>query len=138
MLSLRCKLMQYAHLSCFSDEEFCKVQLFVAVAEDSGEYTGVAGLRREPPRDGRQVGEIISVSVRPEFRKRGIGQSLLSHVISVARDEGIEVLELLTLKDVLADAVRLYERNGFHVAREKLVPHYHLLYMEKELSALPE
>jgi ribosomal protein S18 acetylase RimI-like enzyme len=50
--------------------------------------------------------------VRPEFRGRGFGESILDHLTDYARTHGISVLRLET--GIHQDAaVRLYERVGF-------------------------
>ena len=58
---------------------------------------------------------INNVAVRPEFRGRGIGTSLLHHVLAEAKRLGAR-RATLEVRASNAAAQRLYERLGFYVA----------------------
>ena len=83
------------------------------------------------------VAEITTVSVRASHRRQGLGQRLLSHAIQCAASQGFKRLTLITLKDVLADAVRLYERNGFVTVSELVTPFYRVITMERDVVLAP-
>lgn len=60
---------------------------------------------------------IANFGVHPEYRSQGIGQSLLSHIKTLAQQQGCSILSL----DVSCENPRgqsLYERIGFKVVQE--------------------
>jgi putative acetyltransferase len=61
---------------------------------------------------GREYGEIKRMYVRPLFRGRGFGKSMLKHLEEHARQNGVDLLRLETGIHQ-TDAIRLYERFGF-------------------------
>src|SRR5687767_3157578 len=61
------------------------------VAEDGKEIVGVAGLEL-----CRGNALLRSVAITPEWRSRGLGRSLLTHVIADAESRGLRALYLLT------------------------------------------
>jgi ribosomal-protein-alanine N-acetyltransferase len=65
---------------------------------------------------------INNVAVRPEFRGRGIGASLLEHVFMEARRLGA-LRATLEVRASNHAALRLYERLGFYVAGRR--KHYY-------------
>lgn len=88
---------------------------FVAwIAEQDGQPIGGAGVlwERVPPTvrnlSGRQA-YILSVYVRPAFRRRGIANDLVESALAYAKDSGAEVIALHASPTGRA----LYERHGF-------------------------
>ena len=76
---------------------------------------GAIGCERDPRRKGRHIGHIVSMMVRPEARRQGIGRELLQGLIGECRrTDGLEMLTL-TVTAGNAPAVHLYERSGFVV-----------------------
>ena len=74
---------------------------------------GAVGLERDERIKVRHIGHIVSMMVRESARGQGIGRALLDALIDAAREPaGLEMLTL-TVTDVNASAVRLYERTGF-------------------------
>ena len=61
------------------------------VAEDGTEIVGVAGLEL-----CRGNALLRSVAITPEWRSRGLGRSLVTHVIADAESRGLRALYLLT------------------------------------------
>jgi len=57
---------------------------------------------------------LASVFVRPENRKQGIGRKLVLHVMTQARNEGIDILYLYT-----PDQVSFYSKLGWSVLDER-------------------
>jgi len=87
------------------------------VAEDRGQgrgeaIVGVAGL--EACGDNALL---RSVAVRPEWRSRGVGNELVSRVVSDAESRGLNALYLLTLT-----AERYFPRFGFERIERSTVP----------------
>ena len=86
---------------------------FVAEAKGRrGAIVGVAGLEI--------CGEnalLRSVAVRPEWRSRGVGNDLVSRVVSDAESRGLNALYLLTLT-----AERYFPRFGFERVERETVP----------------
>lgn len=60
---------------------------------------------------------IRSMAIKPSAQRGGIGQRLLETLEAFAHEAGYEKLYLYTTF-VLPGAKRLYEKNGFYVARE--------------------
>lgn len=54
----------------------------------------------------------LGMGVRREHRGKGLGQRLLTACLSLAREMGLEKVELEVYSDNIA-AIRLYERHGF-------------------------
>jgi len=74
---------------------------------------GAVGLERDERIKVRHIGHVVSMMVRESARGQGIGRALLEALIDAARDPaGLEMLTL-TVTEVNAGAVRLYERSGF-------------------------
>jgi ribosomal protein S18 acetylase RimI-like enzyme len=88
----------------------------------------LAMLALEPHSDDSTI-ELKSFSVAESARRRGLGQRMLSHALEASQSLGYLGVRLLTL-DVLPDARRLYERNGFRIVREEPTPFYRLFYYQ--------
>lgn len=56
--------------------------------------------------------EITNIVVRKDFRKKGIGNELLTELIKLAKENGKEKITLEVNNTNLA-AIKLYEKNGF-------------------------
>lgn len=57
-------------------------------------------------------GELANMAVTPAHRRRGLGAFLLSRVLDVARERGIETV-FLEVRTSNEDALKLYRRFGF-------------------------
>lgn len=66
--------------------------------------------------EGRDRAELAVLVVDSGHRGRGIGGALTEASVAAARDAGAAVMWLLTTNDNL-DALRLYQRHGFRLAR---------------------
>jgi amino-acid N-acetyltransferase len=86
---------------------------FVAEEKGSGHpIVGVAGV--EACGDNALL---RSVAVRPEWRSRGVGNELVSRIVSDAESRGLNALYLLTLT-----AERYFPRFGFERVERNTVP----------------
>ena len=56
--------------------------------------------------------EIARIAVNQKERRRGIGQSLFSHLLQVCKDKNITKI-LLDVRESNIPAIRFYEKNGF-------------------------
>jgi ribosomal-protein-alanine N-acetyltransferase len=105
------------------------------VAEEDAALAGFAMAQTMLLR-GIRVGEIITVDVAPEFRRRGVGRSLIGAVETGARADGAEALRLQVAVDNAA-ALGLYARLGFAAIGE-IQGYYHgdldAVAMEKRLA----
>jgi putative acetyltransferase len=82
---------------------------FFTLRED-GKLLGCGALKRLEPGHG----EIKSMRTSNSALGRGIGKTLLDHIIAIARSEGMFRLSLETgSTEQFAAALRLYERAGF-------------------------
>jgi amino-acid N-acetyltransferase len=82
------------------------------VAEAAGDIVGVAGL--ESCCDNALL---RSVAVRPEWRSKGLGRTLVERIIAMAEGEGIHGLYLLT-----TTAERYFPSFGFTKIAREAVP----------------
>ena len=81
----------------------------LAVVED--EVVGFCDILPNSAQGFTHVGR-LGMGVRLEWRRQGIGRRLLGACLSLARDAGIEKVELEVFSDNVA-AVRLYDSFGF-------------------------
>ncbi len=65
---------------------------------------------------GAEYGEVKRMYVRPQFRGLGLGWLMLEHLSGYCRQHGVTLLRLET-GIYQTDAIRLYERFGFHRIR---------------------
>ena len=66
---------------------------------------------------------ICSMSVFPEYRRRGSGHHFLEIAEQQAREQGFEKLSLIVMEEN-SGALKLYNSHGYQeVARETIVPH---------------
>jgi len=85
------------------------------VARDRSEMIGYV-VGRQSGWGRRKQGHIVSIAVRDDHRRHGLGATLLTEVLAQLRDAGVEevVLEVGETND---SAIRLYQRFGFEVDR---------------------
>ena len=83
----------------------------VLVAEDGGDWLGMAGWFADP--DLPAIANVWGVWVDPRARGRGVGRALVEGVVEAARGAGHRRLEL-GVTDRVPAAEALYERTGFH------------------------
>lgn len=78
------------------------------------------------------TGEIKRMRVDPAYQGKGIGQKLLTLLITRAQDLGYERLILdTTVKQIAAQ--HLYERNGFQEIRRGVLGGFETIYYKKRL-----
>ena len=82
-------------------------RLLAAVADDGDVVGCVAYCRHSPSRC-----EMKRLYVLPDYRKDGVGQTLLTEIVNLAAADGYEEMVLDTLLP-MESAIRLYRRNGF-------------------------
>lgn len=100
------------------------------LAKADGKIAGCVALR---PMDN-EAAELKRLYVRPAFRKRGIGKTLVARVLDEARQIGYRVARLDTLLE-MHDAIALYTLFGFkEVAPYRARQPTGICYFEKELS----
>ena len=80
---------------------------------DDGSLAGYAGFQRETRQKNRHKGTLVGMYVVPEFRDRGLGQTLLLKLVEEVRAlHGMEKLNL-SVTHSNAGARELYLRAGF-------------------------
>ncbi|MBQ6492493.1 MAG: tRNA (adenosine(37)-N6)-threonylcarbamoyltransferase complex transferase subunit TsaD [Erysipelotrichaceae bacterium] len=62
--------------------------------------------------------DLTRIAVREEYRHKGYGQKMMKHLISMAKGRGCEFMHL-EVNVNNADAIGLYERNGFETMRTR-------------------
>ncbi|GEN52634.1 GNAT family N-acetyltransferase [Halobacillus faecis] len=83
------------------------------VAFDHGELVATGAVTKEDDR----VGRIERMSVKKAYRRKGIGQRMLSKLEDAARSSQYERLVLET-HNTWENAVRLYASNGYHLVSD--------------------
>ena len=63
-------------------------------------------------------GEVFEVSVRPAWRRRGLGHALVSRAVHSLRKSGVDVIRLHTNANFPTRAKDLYQSIGFRVLKE--------------------
>ncbi|ADL19038.1 N-terminal acetyltransferase [Acidilobus saccharovorans 345-15] len=91
---------------------------FMIVAEEDGEVAGYALGYVE----GRGVGHLASLAVRPAFRRRGIASALLAEAERVLKGEGAVAVKL-EVRETNYPAINLYLKFGYRPARR--LPRYY-------------
>jgi mycothiol synthase len=86
--------------------------LVVSPADDRERLVGFCRVGRYPDDEGRMVGELKLLGVRPEARGRGLGRALVAWGVAAVRDRGVEDV-YLSVEGANAGALRLYEELGF-------------------------
>ena len=105
------------------------------LAEYEGQLAGCVALHRLEP----LICEMKRLYVRPQFRGKGLGRSLVDRVIAEARALGYRRMRLDTVEPVMKDAVAMYRRMGFReIAAYCNNPMAGTLYMELNLDDKPK
>ncbi len=78
------------------------------VADIAGELVGTGALRYTD----EGVGEIIRVSVRRNWRGRGVARAIITRLLAYAKEQGLRRVVVETNNDWY-DAIGLYQRCGF-------------------------
>ena len=88
--------------------------VYVAVAEYGGEKAGYGEIRTVAGE-----AQIYNIAIAPEFRRAGIGEALLRHMIDKAEETGCDLVTL-EVRDGNEAAMALYTKLGFReVGRRK-------------------
>lgn len=125
-------------VNAFLEQEMAKLQQFyppsgcLLLAKYEGRIAGCACLRKI----SNDVGEVKTMYVRPEYRKKGIGRSLLQAIIYQARFYGYAKVKL-ECAPFAKEAQALYHSVGFHNIEpypeseipEKYYPHWVFMVM---------
>jgi GNAT superfamily N-acetyltransferase len=103
------------------------------VAELDNELIATGALHIHPDPTGHHAGEIVGqfvrVSVRQDFRRRGVASAIVRQLIDVARSINLHTLIVETTKG-WTDAIGLYQSLGFTQYYEN----DHEVYMELPLT----
>lgn len=108
------------YLKCVLEDKNQKVYLTRYGSETVG--YAIFAKKEQPPTVFQQstIGSIDSIGVLQGYRKRGIGQKLLTAGIDWFRGQGIEQIEL-NVYTFNNDAISFYTKNGFEVLSETMV-----------------
>ena len=96
----------------FRDEMANRLAVYFT-AKDSGKCVGYAGFWNVSGE-----GDVTNVAVLPEYRRRGVGSSLVAEMIKTAEKLKLEMLTLEVRKSNTA-AQKLYEKFGFEILGER-------------------
>lgn len=81
--------------------------IYVAVAEIGDEKAGYADMRIVAGE-----AQIYNIAIAPEFRRQGIGEALLNHMVEKSEELGLDVITL-EVRSGNEAAMALYEKMGF-------------------------
>ena len=110
-LEKRCFTLPWSEKS-FRDEMANKLAIY-HVAKDNGACVGYAGFWNVSGE-----GDVTNVAVLPEYRRRGVGSSLVAEMLKTAESLKLELLTLEVRKSNIA-AQKLYEKFGFEILGER-------------------
>jgi putative acetyltransferase len=147
LADIRLLFLEYAGSLNFS---LCFQQFDQELRGLPGEYASPDGRLILCEVDGRPAGcialkkleegicEMKRLYVRPEFRGRGLGLKLVTHLIAEARSAGYSAMRLDTVSGIMDHAIALYRSVGFR----NTPPYYaspvaNAVYLELELQWLP-
>jgi L-amino acid N-acyltransferase len=85
----------------------------VVVWEEDGRILGWGSISPYAPRPAYRFAGEVSVYVRPEARRRGVGEALLRELMSLGAANGLHTLVALITQENEASC-RLAEKTGFH------------------------
>jgi mycothiol synthase len=115
------KLEEFLH---WIDKPHIRPELwFLAEEKASGEVVGLALNIVDPDwiaQTGRQEGELDSLAVLREHRKKGLGTALLVQSLHAFHEAGMQAAHLYSDADNLTGAMRLYEEVGFRVRKTSM------------------
>ena len=107
-------------------------EIFHVVEERDGEIVGICGMSIST--DGQtSMGDLTTMYVKPEHRRKGIALGLMKEVLKLARKRGVEFIFAWTRHEAIA-AKALYEKAGYE---ENVQPVYYKIVQEAE-PAKPE
>ncbi len=104
-------------------------QMYWFTTDKKGKAIGMTGLYRDQKnKDDNENVWLGWFGVHPEFRKRGIGSSLLEFTINEAKAQGFKTMKIYTSTDENETAAhKLYESFGFkkiNVSTEREIIYY--------------
>ena len=112
-------------------EEFAAKSRQYLIAEYAGTIVGYAGVMR-----AGEVTDILTLTVDPTFRRRGIARELLKRMVDWSRNQGVDAM-MLEMRIGNLEAEPLYLAQGFRqisVRANYYGPRLDALVMRKELS----
>ncbi|MBI4674198.1 MAG: GNAT family N-acetyltransferase [Chloroflexi bacterium] len=101
------------------------------VAQSSNEIVGCGALVPHTARDAK----IVRMSVKKNFRTRGIGTLILHGLCNAARAQGFQRV-ITSTTDTWHDAIAFYLRNGFHITHQVQDGIYFERWLNDEPSAV--
>lgn len=132
---------QIDFLTDSSGDEFFSEQSFTGVAYDT-DSKEIVGLYILHPNNVGRCGHICNASyaVKKGMRGHHIGEKLVTHCMSKAKELGFKILQFNAVVKSNEQALRLYEKLGFiklgiiphgflmkDGTYEDIIPHYHVL-----------
>ena len=101
------------------------------IAQEENQIVGYAGIAL-----AGDVADIHTLTVLPDFRRRGIASQMLRDLEAWAQEKGIASF-MLEMREGNAEAQPLYEKHGYQVISRRdnyYAPGIHALIMRKEIT----
>ena len=101
------------------------------IAQDENQIVGYAGIAL-----AGDVADIHTLTVLPQFRRKGIASHMLQDLEAWAKEKGIDSF-MLEMREGNAEAQPLYEKYGYQVISRRdnyYAPGIHALIMRKEIA----
>jgi len=102
---------------------YIKDRTTFVVVEKDGVIVGTGGLQKT---DDKETAQMVRVSVRKDFRRKGIAREIIAHLLLQAKDMGYKSVLVETTKTWVAPRA-LYNKLGFNEIREDEEDVYMLL-----------
>jgi len=99
----------------------------ILLAKENDKITGYIAVRIE-----RKICEIALLAVLKRYQKRGIGKSLLKHILKIAKQKKANKV-ILEVRKNNKKALRLYHKYGFKVMGTRKIKNIIKFKMEKRL-----
>ncbi len=101
-------------------EELSKGSFRVLIAEIEGKIVGISGLQAPSPKYGEDIGGLATgVCILPQYRRQGIGASLLFESLLALKNSGMRFAAVSTVEGTVASRFLYPKFGGYVKARVK-------------------
>jgi acetyltransferase len=124
------KDINHAFIARFTQLDYARAMVFVAIDNSVGEMLGVARLHADSAYERAEY----AVLVRCDFKGKGLGWILMQTIIEYARSEGLRTIEGQVLKDNVT-MLQMCAELGFRIATDQSDPGINLVSLDLKPDA---